>query len=46
MFENDYTINGKHATYLKFLAKKMLGTIKARTIPQQQGYLNATLMFI
>jgi len=22
MFENDYTINGKHATYLKFLAKK------------------------
>ncbi|MFQ8837600.1 MAG: hypothetical protein ACLR8L_06910 [Oscillospiraceae bacterium] len=23
MFENDYTINGKHATYLKFLAKKM-----------------------
>ena len=37
MFENDYTINGKHATYLKFLA---------RTIPQQQGYLNATLMFI
>lgn len=22
MFENDYTITGKHATYLKFLAKK------------------------
>ena len=22
MFENDYTINGKHAMYLKFLAKK------------------------
>ena len=22
MFENDYTINGKHATYLKFLAMK------------------------
>lgn len=22
MFESDYTINGKHATYLKFLAKK------------------------
>ena len=22
MFDNDYTINGKHATYLKFLAKK------------------------
>lgn len=22
MFENDYTINGKHATYLKFLAAK------------------------
>ena len=22
MFENDYMINGKHATYLKFLAKK------------------------
>ena len=22
MFENDYTINGKHATYLKFLARK------------------------
>lgn len=22
MFENDYTINGKHATFLKFLAKK------------------------
>ena len=22
MFENDYTIDGKHATYLKFLARK------------------------
>ena len=25
MFENDYTINGKHATYLKFLAAKNSG---------------------
>lgn len=26
MFENDYTITGKHATYLKFLAAKNSGT--------------------
>ena len=25
MFESDYTINGKHATYLKFLAEKNSG---------------------
>ncbi len=46
MFENDYTINGKHATYLKFLAKKNARDDQSPDNPQQQGYLNATLMFI
>ena len=32
MFENDYTISGKHATYLKYLAKK-----NARDDPSQEN---------
>ena len=41
MFENDYTINGKHATYLKFLARKIRGMIKALTTPLRQDFLSA-----
>ena len=41
MFENDYTINGKHATYLKFLAKK-----NSRDDDSPPDYSNATLMSI
>ena len=38
MFENDYTISGKHATYLKYLAKK-----NARDDPSQENTVAARL---
>ena len=45
LFETDYTINGTHATKLKFLAKKILVTTLSPIIQIQQKFLNATLMF-
>lgn len=51
MFENDYTINGKHATYLKFLAVKNArdddgsdGTNRARLFERYiDVYMNAAI---
>lgn len=48
MFENDYTITGKHATYLKYLAEKnadsATGTTTARVFERYiDVYMNAAI---